>query len=149
MLAQLALAEFHRRHPDQPITVFGDKIVNWDVPHRYAGRLSPAELNVLYNQSAAGLALSFTNVSLVPEEMLAAGMRPVANDSSLARMGLPNEHVIWATRLAVLAASARSGWGPAQAAVAAEIEDTVYGARHGIAGVDSPEPEMQEAQHGK
>lgn len=170
MLAQLALAEFHRRHPDQPITVFGDRIAGWDVPHHYAGKLSPAELNVLYNKSAAGLALSFTNVSLVPEEMLAAGMQPVANDSPLARMGLPNEHVRWApptpagladalsravmspldaTRLALLAASVRSGWGPAQAAVAAEIEDAVYGAGSGVAGRDVPRPEIQESHHGQ
>ncbi|WP_267276969.1 glycosyltransferase family 1 protein [Arthrobacter sp. CDRTa11] len=170
MLAQLALAEFHRRHPDQPITVFGDRIAKWDVPHRYVGKLSPAELNVLYNKSAAGLALSFTNVSLVPEEMLAAGMQPVANDSPLARMGLPNRHVRWApptpagladalsravmsplnaTDLAALAASARSGWGPAQAAVAAEIELAVYGHRPGFPVPDVAGLGMQEAGHGE
>lgn len=162
MLAKLALAEFHRRQPEQPITVFGDRIANWDVPHRYAGRLSPTELNLLYNQSAAGLALSFTNVSLVPEEMLAAGMQPVANDSPLARLGLPNEHVLWApptpagladalsqaveaaseaSRLVVLAASARPGWEAAQLLVAAEIE----GACTGTSGTESTRTGMPAA----
>lgn len=133
ILGKLALAEFHRRHPEQPITVYGDQILNWDVPHRYAGRLSPAQLNHLYNHSATGLAMSFTNVSLVPEEMLAAGMRPVVNESPLARMGLSNEHIIWApatpggladalsraiespleaNEMARIATSVRAGWEP-------------------------------------
>ena len=144
-LALLALAEFHHRQPDQTITIYGDRIPNWDVPHRYAGRLSPKQLNVLYNQSVAGLAMSFTNVSLVPEEMLAAGVRPVVNDSALARMGLVNEHISWApatpggladalslavetplspAQRAKIAASVRAGWEPAQQQMTREIERT-------------------------
>lgn len=89
--------------------------------------------------------MSFTNVSLVPEEMLAAGMRPVVNESPLARMGLSNEHIIWApatpggladalsraiespleaNEMARIAASVRAGWEPAQRVVAKEIEET-------------------------
>lgn len=165
MLAKLALTEFHRRHPEQPITVFGDRIVNWEVPHRYAGRLSPAELNLLYNQSAAGLAMSFTNVSLVPEEMLAAGMQPVVNDSLLARRGLANEFVLWApatpagladalsgavetpleaSQIALMAASVQPGWEAAQRLVAGEIEATCSGtaaapARPAVAAGESHE----------
>lgn len=143
LLAKLALTEFHRRHPEQPITAFGDIVHNWDVPHHFAGRLAPRDLNALYNRSAAGLVMSFTNVSLVPEEMLASGMRPVVNDSPLARMGLPNENVIWAPatpgaladalsmaienpvkdeQLRMMAGSVRQGWETAQLAVAQEIE---------------------------
>jgi O-antigen biosynthesis protein len=144
-LALLALSEFHRRQPEQTITIYGDPVPNWNVPHRYVGRLSPKHLNVLYNQSVAGLAMSFTNVSLVPEEMLAAGVRPVVNDSGLARMGLANEHISWApatpggladalslavetplspAQRAKVAASVRSGWEPAQQQMASEIERT-------------------------
>lgn len=151
LLAKLALEKFHARHPEQIITSYGDRPENWDVPHVHAGKLSPADLNKLYNQSAAGLALSFTNVSLVPEEMLAAGMTPVVNDSPLARMGLSNSHVSWANptpgglaaalcsaveepqsadRLAKIAASVRSGWEPAQHIVADELERAGYG--HGV-----------------
>lgn len=148
-LALLALAEFHRRHPEQKITIYGDRIPNCDVPHHYAGRLTPQQLNALYNHSVAGLALSFTNVSLVPEEMLAAGVRPVVNESALARMGLVNEHILWApatpggladalsvavetplsaVQRAEVAASVRTGWEPAQQRMVDEIEGTC--ARH-------------------
>ena len=61
------------------------------------GRLTPAELNELYNSSIAGLAMSFTNISLVAEEMLAAGTIPVVNDSVHSRADLVNDHVAWAT----------------------------------------------------
>ena len=37
------------------------------------GRITPAELAALYNRCTAGLTLSFTNVSLVPDELLACG----------------------------------------------------------------------------
>lgn len=155
LLAKLALEEFHARHPDQLITTYGDNLGHWNLPHVQAGKLTPVDLNRLYNQSIAGLAMSFTNVSLVPEEMLASGMTPVVNDSPLARMGLRNSHVSWAyptpgaiaaalckaveeppsaARLAAMAASVRSGWGPAQQTVADELERAAY-------GHDRPHPE--------
>lgn len=148
LLAKLALAEFHARHPEQLITTYGDRLENWNVPHVHAGKLTPFDLNKLYNQSVAGLAMSFTNVSLVPEEMLAAGMTPVVNDSPLARMGLRNSHVSWANptpsgiaaalcraveeppsaaRMAEMAGSVRAGWEPAQRTVGDQIERAAYG----------------------
>ena len=148
ILAKLALEEFHALHPEQVITTYGDRPERWHVPHVHAGKLTPVDLNNLYNRSLAGLALSFTNVSLVTEEMLAAGMTPVVNDSPLARMDLRNDYVSWAkptpseiaaalsraveapfspARLSAMAASARSGWGPAQNTVADELERVAYG----------------------
>jgi hypothetical protein len=148
VLAKLALEAFHALHPEQVITTYGDRPERWNVPHVHAGKLSPVDLNKLYNRSLAGLALSFTNVSLVTEEMLAAGMTPVVNDSPLARMDLRNDYVSWAkptpseiatalsravkepfsvARLTAMAASARSGWGPAQNTVADELERVAYG----------------------
>jgi len=146
-LGILALNEFHRRHPEQPIRVFGE--VPGDLPfaHENLGKLRPDELNDLYNRSVAGLAMSFTNISLVAEEMLAAGTIPVVNDSPLARADLPNAEACWAlaTPAAIadalcdlveapdIAARARSAaagvrgdrWQPAQATVVKAIESSV------------------------
>lgn len=145
LLAKLALTEFHRRHPEQEIHVYGGEVRGWDIPITQHGKLAPTELNELYNRSIGGLAMSFSNISLVAEEMLAAGNIPVVNDSVDSRAGLPNEHVEWATptvsgladalsrvveggdsdRSARAAGSVRRGWGPAQAIVAAAVSAAV------------------------
>ncbi|WP_404821750.1 rhamnosyltransferase WsaF family glycosyltransferase [Nocardioides donggukensis] len=90
------LRELHRRRPEQTIHLFGDDAGDTDFPVVRHGRLTPAELNALYNSVAAGLALSFTNISLVAEEMLAAGAIPVVNSSPDARADLDSPHVAWA-----------------------------------------------------
>ncbi|MFC4784705.1 rhamnosyltransferase WsaF family glycosyltransferase [Nocardioides sp. MAHUQ-72] len=95
-LGILALAEFHRRHPDQEIRVYGDPLPELQIPVTRLSRLAPSELNEIYNRSVAGLALSFTNISLVAEEMLAAGCVPIVNDAGGARADLDNPHVAWA-----------------------------------------------------
>jgi O-antigen biosynthesis protein len=95
-LGALALAELHRRHPEQPIHVYGDDVPDLAVPVVRHGRLTPGGLDALYNRSLAGLALSFTNISLVAEELLAAGCVPVVNDSADSRADLDNPHVQWA-----------------------------------------------------
>ena len=95
-LGALALEEFHRRHPEQEIHVYGEPAPDLDVPVTRHGRLTPEQLNDLYNRSIAGIAMSFTNISLVAEEMLAAGCVPVVNDSQDARADLPNPAVAWA-----------------------------------------------------
>jgi len=149
LLSLLALEQFRSEHPDQPIHAYGStQPSRLAFPVVWHGRVSPAELNALYNRSIAGLAMSFTNISLVAEEMLAAGCIPVVNASADARLDLPNPHVAWtsptpqaiAARLAALvsapdsqsrastaAASVRHGWGLAQAGVVRIIEDEVYG----------------------
>lgn len=95
-LAVQALRAFHRMRPDQPIHVYGDGARDLGIPVIRHGSVRPRELNELYNSVAAGLALSFTNISLVAEELLRAGVIPVINDSSLARADLDNPHVRWA-----------------------------------------------------
>lgn len=95
-LAVLALERFHRLHPDEPIHVYGDGVGELPFPVVAHGSLSPSGLNELYNSVVAGLALSFTNISLVAEEMLAAGAIPVVNDSPLARADLASPHARWA-----------------------------------------------------
>lgn len=94
-LGVLALEEFHRRRPEVPIHVFGSS-ARFPFPARVHGRLRPPQLNDLYNSCSAALALSFTNVSLVPHEMLAAGVVPVVNDFEGARAVLTNPEVVWA-----------------------------------------------------
>ena len=96
LLARLALQRFHRQHPEVEIHVFGSTVRDLPFPTTQHGRLSPAELNELYNSSIAGLAMSFTNISLVAEEMLAAGTIAVVNDSPHAHADLDNPEVIWA-----------------------------------------------------
>jgi O-antigen biosynthesis protein len=96
LLGRLALQAFHQRHPEQDIHVYGAAARGMGIPVTRHSRTSPSGLNVLYNQTLGGLALSFTNISLVAEEMLAAGCVPVVNDSVYARADLPNPHAIWA-----------------------------------------------------
>ncbi|MGO4230580.1 glycosyltransferase family 1 protein [Arthrobacter sp. YAF34] len=149
LLARLALEEFHRRYPEQQIHVYGDPVNSWKVPHTHYGKLSPARLNTLYNSALAGLAMSFTNISLVAEEMLAAGMIPVVNDHRYARLDLPHPHVAWAPAtpggladalgrivtdvprmpVATLSSGTRSGWGETQDAFAAAVESEVAACR--------------------
>jgi hypothetical protein len=95
-LARLALEQFHAAHPEQPIHLYGDEGPAWSIPVVRHGRLTPAELNSLYNRSLAGIAMSFTNISLVAEEMLAAGAIPVVNDTPSARADLSHPEVAWA-----------------------------------------------------
>lgn len=143
LLGRMALESFHRLHPDQEIHVVGDKVSGWEVPATNHGSLSPRQLNELFNRSIAGIAMSFTNVSLVAEELLAAGCIPVINDSALARADLPSSFARWATATPAGIAAAlaetvecasiernatgaaqtvRRGWGETQRQVADAIE---------------------------
>ncbi|MFC5931587.1 glycosyltransferase family 1 protein [Cryobacterium melibiosiphilum] len=108
LLACIALAVFHQRHPDQEIHVYGAVPRGLKVPFTFHGRMDAAELNDLYGRTIAGLAMSFTNITLVAEEMLAAGNIPVVNDVPLARLTLPNPHVLWAESTAAALAGALS-----------------------------------------
>lgn len=94
-MGRLALAEFHRRYPNQTIHTYGARFKDWGFPVQQHGMLTPERLNDLYNQVAAGLALSFTNITLVAAEMLAAGTIAVVNDDSRARGILRNTEAVW------------------------------------------------------
>lgn len=124
LLGTLALAEFHRRHPDQTVHVYGSPVPDLGIPMVHHGRLTPEELNALYNRCIAGLAMSFTNISLVAEEMLAAGCVPVVNSSSDSRADLDSPYVGWALPTPggiadALADAVEQGDIPARAAAAA------------------------------
>ncbi|MFE4195031.1 glycosyltransferase family 1 protein [Paenarthrobacter sp. NPDC056912] len=97
LLAKLALEQFHALHPEQEIHIYGDVITGWSVPVTNHGNLAPRELNKLYNRTIAGLAISFTNISLVPGELLAAGNVPVLNKAAFASGLLTEAGPIWAS----------------------------------------------------
>lgn len=97
-LGILALQIFHESHPEFEINFAG-----WDVspyaipfPYKNLGIVPISKLNDLYNECAAGLVLSFTNMSLLPLEMLASGCRPVVNDAKHTRMVKYADQVFYA-----------------------------------------------------
>ncbi|WP_320536991.1 glycosyltransferase family 1 protein [Pseudarthrobacter sp. IC2-21] len=96
LLARLALEKFHKQHPEHEIHVVGDRVSNWSIPITNHGSVTSTDLNVLYNRTIASLVLSFTNISLIPEEVMAAGNVPVVNDHEFSRAVLSSPHVIWA-----------------------------------------------------
>lgn len=96
LLARAALERFHALRPEQPIHVYGDTVADWPFPAIEHGHLTPAQLDALYRSVCGGLALSFTNVSLIAGEMLASGARPVLNDHPYARADLPHPDAVWA-----------------------------------------------------
>jgi glycosyltransferase involved in cell wall biosynthesis len=95
-LAVAALDLFAERHPEVGIHLYGESVKGLPFAARDHGLLAPAQLGGLYNRCIAGLALSATNVSLVPHEMLAAGCIPVVNDAEQSRMVLDNPEVVYA-----------------------------------------------------
>ncbi len=126
-LAMLALREFHHRHPDQPIHIFGDSTTSLPFPAYNHARTSPGQLADLYNQSIAGLAMSFTNISLIVEEMLSCGAIPIVNDSPYARADMPSAAVRWAapTPSGLAGALAQAVEAPDRAELAAEASRSV------------------------
>jgi glycosyltransferase involved in cell wall biosynthesis len=89
-LGLMSIALFARRRPDVEIHIYGDKLGKMPFAFHDHGRISPSEINAIYNRCYAGLSLSFTNVSLVALEMIAAGCIPVVNDTADVRTDLAN-----------------------------------------------------------
>ncbi|MFW0774831.1 glycosyltransferase family 1 protein [Paenarthrobacter nitroguajacolicus] len=143
LMGKMALEEFHTLMPDQEIHVYGDTVSGWNIPVTNHGNLPPRQLNVLYNRTIAGLTISFTNVSLVPGELLAAGNVPVLNESSFSAQVLSDPDAVWAPaspgRLALalaatvsepdiekraqrIAQRSRQDWSSSQAAFTSVVE---------------------------
>jgi glycosyltransferase involved in cell wall biosynthesis len=89
-LGLMAVEAFAARRPDVEIHIYGDKMGKLPFAFIDHGHITPTEINAIYNRCYAGLSLSFTNVSLVALEMLAAGCIPVVNDTELVRTDLNN-----------------------------------------------------------
>lgn len=96
-LGTLALEAFHKARPEATIHLAGWPISPSSVrfPHTSHGSLPLDRLNALYNECAAGLVLSLTNLSLLPLELLAAGVTPVINDAPNNRMVSDNSRFAW------------------------------------------------------
>jgi O-antigen biosynthesis protein len=143
-VGRLALQAFHKLHPEQEIHIYGSRVRGWGIPLTQHGTLPTHDLNELYNRTISGLALSFTNITLVAAEMLAAGNIAVLNDHEFSRPALTNPEAKWAaptpsslaralsmvvtdpdTTVRSERAAAYSGasWADAQAAVAAHIAE--------------------------
>ncbi|MBX4197080.1 hypothetical protein KW801_00805 [Candidatus Saccharibacteria bacterium] len=78
----MALGLFHNKHPEFVINMVGYDISSYKIPFPYINlkTLELEQLNDLYNRCAAGLVMSFTNMSLLPLELLASGTIPIVND---------------------------------------------------------------------
>ncbi|MBY6680376.1 glycosyltransferase family 1 protein [Rhodococcus sp. BP-316] len=94
-LAALGIDRFHARRPDQVIHLIGERppMMTADVVHH--GHREPYELAALYNSTICGIGMSFTNISLVVEEMLSCGSMVLVNDSPLARADVTHPGVTW------------------------------------------------------
>ena len=86
----LALQELKRRRPDTRVVIFG-QADELDLPFEYEllGVTSPEVLAWRYAEATAGLCLSLTNYSLIPQEMMACGLPCVdlAGGSTEAEIG--------------------------------------------------------------
>jgi hypothetical protein len=139
-LAVAGLRLFASRNPATPIHFYGERVGDLGFAVQQHGNLSPQQLNELYNDCAAGLVLSATNVSLVPHEMLASGCTPVVNDAPQNRLVLANDHVAYteatphgiASRLEQLVRTPPA----ARQATAAELSASVSGRTWTAVGLD-------------
>ena len=77
----LVLDEVKRRLPDIKIILAGGKTNKFDIPFEHAsmGVVSVDTLSEIYGQCDAALVLSFTNLSLLPLELMACGIPVVSN----------------------------------------------------------------------
>ncbi len=87
-LGVLTLELFHAKHPEYEIVFLGWDIAPYVIPFPYTNRgiISTEEQNKLYNECAAGLVLSFTSISLMTVEIMAAGCQPVVNETIYTKM---------------------------------------------------------------
>jgi glycosyltransferase involved in cell wall biosynthesis len=74
-LGTLALEELHRRRPDTRFVLFGQgEELRMPFPYELLGVVSGETLAWHYSEATAGLCLSLTNYSLIPQEMMACGL---------------------------------------------------------------------------
>jgi glycosyltransferase involved in cell wall biosynthesis len=93
----LALDLFHRIHPGYAINLVGWDVSQYEIPFPYNNLklLEISELSTLYNRCVAGLVLSYTNMSLLPLELLSSGTIPVTNDADNNRLVSDNPFITY------------------------------------------------------
>lgn len=94
-LGVMALELVAKARPDVEIHFAGWDVSSYDLSFDYVnhGAMRIDELNELYNQCAVGLVVSLTNMSLLPLELLAAGVIPVVNDGENNRLVTDNQFI--------------------------------------------------------
>jgi len=97
-LGIMALDLVAQARPDAVINLVGEDVRHRPIPFRYTNLrgLQVGDLNAVYNRSAAALVLSFTNMSLLPLELLGAGTIPVVNDGANNRKVSDNPFIEYA-----------------------------------------------------
>lgn len=92
-----ALTIFHEKHPDYTINLVGWDVSTYKIPFPYVNlkTLEIDQLSELYNRCAAGLVLSYTNMSLLPLELLSCGTIPVVNDAENNRLVSDNPFIAY------------------------------------------------------
>ncbi|HWL02458.1 MAG TPA: glycosyltransferase family 1 protein [Microbacteriaceae bacterium] len=99
-LGLLVLGIVARERPGTVINLVGTR-VHRDLPFPYRSLhgVGADGLGEIFNRCAAGLVLSFSNMSLMPLELLAAGAIPVVNDAPNNRLVVDNPHIAYAPPL--------------------------------------------------
>ncbi|WP_026851454.1 hypothetical protein [Glaciibacter superstes] len=97
-LGILALEHFAKARPDFRINLAGWDVSTYDIPFEYTNLkdLKIDELNAVYNRCATGLVISLTNMSLLPLELLSAGVIPVVNSGDNNSMVSSNPYIEFA-----------------------------------------------------
>lgn len=91
----MALEEFAARKPGITINLAGYDVSRWNIgfPHKNLAGVDVPSLNAIYNRCAAGLVISATNMSLLPLELMSAGVAPVVNDAPNNRLVSDNPYI--------------------------------------------------------
>lgn len=112
-LGIMALEIFHKQMPDYVINLAGWDVSGYDVPFPYVNHkaMRLEDLAALYNNCAAALVISLTNMSLLPLELLSCGTIPVVNDGDNNRLVSDSKYIAYT--------------GAAPAALAKALVDTV------------------------
>ena len=94
----MALELFHKLHPDYIINMAGWDVSNYKINFPYVNlkTLDLDQLNNVYNKCVVGLIMSFTNMSLLPLEVMASGMIPVVNDGENNSLVSNNKYISYA-----------------------------------------------------
>jgi glycosyltransferase involved in cell wall biosynthesis len=81
-LGMLALNDFCSKNPDTEVVMAGWDVSEYEIPFKHfnAGVVKIEELTRLYSQCNVALILSYTNLSLLPLELLASGCPVVINE---------------------------------------------------------------------
>lgn len=128
-LGIMALEEFAKLRPDVKINLAGWDVSSWNLPFPYEnlGGVDISKLNDIYNRCSAGLVVSMTNMSLLPLELIAAGVTPVVNDAPNNRMVTDNPyiHYVGSTPKSLAQGLARAVDEARQGRVATEMAESV------------------------